>query len=80
MTVYWWLVLGIGALAAASIVFAYLPWRKRIRIAFDPSWRRDARLMTFTVAEEARAAANPLLDPQKALPRRKRTEHQIKIP
>ena len=42
MTTYLGLVLGIGALTAASIVFAYLPWRKRILIAFDPSWRNDA--------------------------------------
>jgi hypothetical protein len=48
-------------IAAGCVIYAYLPWRKRILIALDPRWRRDARLLSFTPEEEARAAANPLL-------------------
>lgn len=46
---------------AAGVAYGYLPWRKRFLIALDPQWHRDARLMSFARAEEARAAANPLL-------------------
>src|SRR6185437_7319270 len=48
-------------IVAGGVIYAYLPWRKRILIALDPTWRHDARLMRFTPDEEARAAAHPLL-------------------
>jgi hypothetical protein len=54
------LILVLAAIAA-GIAYGYLPWRKRLLIALDPSWRKDAQLMTFTAEEEAQAAANPLL-------------------
>src|SRR6266404_5951302 len=38
ITDYLLLVLGIAAVGAASIVFFYLPWRKRILIALDSNW------------------------------------------
>ena len=63
MSLSLWLLVGFALLlaAAAAVAYAYLPWRKRFLIALDPRWREDAALLNFTQAQEARAAANPLL-------------------
>ena len=60
MTYLLW-ALGFAALCAAALAYAYLPTRKKIQIAFDRRWHREARLMSFSREAELRAAANPLV-------------------
>ena len=57
------LLLALSCAAVAGVAYAYLPWRKRILIALDPSWRAEAKPMRFPASEEARAKTNPLLSP-----------------